>query len=108
MVRFRNYSATVYTFGTSVVWWSLIQSKVVKYANIRIWLWGVQRNYDWNSLWVQVDQNWWEANLDKIHEVEIWDIFEIKGKTYKVDKVIEHCNYAWYLDNYQVFLSKTE
>lgn len=105
--RYRNYTATVYTFSTSTVKGSLVQVKTLIYSGIKIGLWGTQRNYDATSMATQTNQSEWEANLAPMYPVSIGDIFEIDGITYKVDKTLKHYNYRGKLNNIQAYLSKT-
>ena len=107
--RFYNITASVYSFTTKMKDWSLVQDKILLYENIKMAFWQSSKNYSNTALAVQTDKNKFEVNLYPEHKVKIWDIFCIDWEEYKVDqKPIPHNKSNWKLDNWQVFISKTE
>ncbi len=108
MRKFYNITASVYRIGTIEKKWSLVETRTVLYENIKIAFWYSAKNYSNTNLATQTDQNKFEVNLMPNNPVIVWDIFLINWENYKVDDVIPHHRSNWILDNYQVYISKTE
>ena len=109
MVRkFYNTPANVYRFWQEKVRGSLVQKKTSLYQNIMIAFWKQKKQYWVTQLANQTPLSAYEVNLKPWYEVLKWDIFEIYDEVFKVDDVIPHHRSNWMLDNYQVFISKTD
>lgn len=107
MRKFYNYTATIYTMWTQEIKGSLVESRVVKYSNIKIALWKNTKSYRESTLWTQTDSNQFEINLGPQYSVNVWDLVSLSMWDFKIDQVIEHHNHRWKLDNYQAFISST-
>lgn len=107
MRRFYNYTATIYTTGTQEVKGSLVESKVIKYKNIKIALWKNTRSYRESTLATQTDGNEFEINLLPSYPVLVGYRVSTKLWEFKIDQVIEHHDHRERLENIQAFISPT-
>lgn len=109
MKHFYDTVCTIYTKGTELKRWSLVETKTIKYENIKCAIYQSTRSLYWTLQATETDTNWMVMVLDcKYPGVHIWDIVEIKWTTYKVVyEPIEHHRYNWQLDNFELYINRT-
>ena len=109
MKHFYDTICTVYTKSTEMKRGSLVETKQIKYENIRCAIYQSTRNLNPTLQAVETDINGMTMVLDCIYPwVHIWDLVEIKGTIYKVAyEPIEHHRYNWQLDNFELYIRRT-
>ena len=108
MKKFYSYTCSIYSHGTSKVRGSLVQTKILKYENIKCALWKSRHNYSQTTQAIQTNNNTYEINLDSAYsQINIWDIITISWIDYMIDNFILHHKSNWKLDNIQIFASIT-
>ena len=107
MRLFENSICSVYTFGSSIVDGSKVQTKTPKYTDKPCSYWKSKRSMTDDSSSYQNSSNEYELNLNSQYPVAIQDIVTIDSVDYVVNDVIPHPNHKGVLDNYQIFISKT-
>ena len=109
MKHFYDTICSIYSIANELRRWSLVETKQIKYENIKCAIYHSTRDLYPTLQAVETDSNGMTMVLDcKYPWVHIWDIVIIKDTKYKVMyEPIEHHRYNWQLDNFELYIKRT-